>query len=87
MRETVLESSRIIASKHVEVARTEQLKHTKTWLFDRIKWVTPDFLQKKHAADLGEGMTLCFRSLSNRSPPQIQYLISHRHRLEMQQTK
>jgi hypothetical protein len=48
MRETVLESSRIIASKHVEVARTEQLKHTKTWLFDRIKWVTPDFLQKQN---------------------------------------
>ncbi|OJA13418.1 hypothetical protein AZE42_05784 [Rhizopogon vesiculosus] len=37
LRETVLESSRIIASKNVEVARTEQQKHTKTWLFDRIK--------------------------------------------------
>ncbi|KAG1753709.1 MRC1-like domain-containing protein [Suillus paluster] len=37
LRETVLESSRIIASKNVEVARTEQPKHTMTWFFERIK--------------------------------------------------
>ncbi|KAG1756054.1 hypothetical protein EDB19DRAFT_2034656 [Suillus lakei] len=37
LRETVLESSRITASKNVEVARTQQLKHTKHRLFELVK--------------------------------------------------
>ncbi|KAG1780344.1 MRC1-like domain-containing protein [Suillus placidus] len=37
LRETVLESSRITASKNVEVARTQQLKYTKHRLFELVK--------------------------------------------------
>jgi mediator of replication checkpoint protein 1 len=43
MRETVLESSRITASKNVQVARTQQPKHTVHRLFELVKWVTPGF--------------------------------------------
>ncbi|KAG2071979.1 hypothetical protein BDR04DRAFT_1097661 [Suillus decipiens] len=37
LRETVLESSRITASKNIQVERTQQLKHTKHRLFELVK--------------------------------------------------